>query len=54
MIAGHALEALGDRAQNLVARVVAVGVVDLLEMIEIEDHQPDRPIDAAELAEILP
>ena len=53
VIARHVLEAVGDRPQHLVADIVAMRVVDLLEMVEVEDHQPDRLLDAAELLEIF-
>ena len=35
-------EAVGDMAQQIVARLVAIGVVDFLEAIEIEIDQPHR------------
>ncbi len=53
MVPGERLQAFRDGAQHLVADVVAVGVVDLLEMVEVEDHQPDRLVDPAELLEIF-
>ena len=53
VIARHVLEATGDCPQHLVADIVTMCVVDLLEMIEIEDHQPDRLLDAAEFLEIF-
>ena len=42
VLAQQAREALADLAQHLVAVVVAEGVVDLLEAVEVEQHAPRR------------
>ncbi len=40
--AGHDLEQPAELAQHIVAVLVAVRVVDLLEMVDIEEHQRER------------
>ena len=53
MVAGHIFETVGNGAQNLVANVMPMRIVYLLEVIEVEDHQPDRTVDAPKLAQIF-
>jgi hypothetical protein len=47
------LQRVGDRAQQLVAGGVAAGVVDRLEVVEVEDHGAERRAVAARAGDLL-
>ena len=42
--AGHAAQSLADRGQHRIAHLVPVGVVDDLEVVEVEEHEGDRAV----------
>src|SRR5690606_11779795 len=54
MITSKIFQALGDGSQHFVSDVMSVGVVHLLEMVEIQYHQPDWLADAPEVVEVFP
>jgi hypothetical protein len=51
--AQDALHVLGDRLQHSVAHLVAVGVIDCLEVVDVEQHDPQRLVRAHRTAELL-
>ncbi|RMS43781.1 hypothetical protein ALP65_04634 [Pseudomonas aeruginosa] len=52
-IAQHAADAFGDDLQQLVARVVAEGIVDPLEVIEVEEHHRQALASQATILQVL-
>src|SRR5690606_8557552 len=54
MITSKIIQARGDGSQHFVSDVMSLSVVHLLEMVEIQYHQPDWLADAPELVEVCP
>ena len=52
-IAQHAADAFGDDLQQFVARVVAEGIVDPLEVIEVEEHHRQALASQATVLQVL-